>query len=340
MRRLVRPLLVGLCVSLSQSTVIRGSVENAVAPLDPDELGERLSKLESEAGRSRHDDSIRRGAQVYARQCAACHGRTGRGDGPGAADLRPAPRDFTSGQFRFRSTPNGTPPRPEDLVRTIRRGLPGTAMPAFDDLLSSGEIADLMVFIDSLLPAAWREENPPEPIPLPSIPPATGTMLSEGRGLYLTLECWTCHGLKGDGRGPSGAGLRDETGRPSRPADFRFDPFKAGRRPATLVLTLATGLSGTPMPAYGEAMLFTREDIQDSSTTAGRLPPEVLEELTQFARTTLTRAEIDALSGASRGRLRDHRLASLAHYVLSLDRRHGLGFWLLRQQPENEPRLP
>ena len=305
-----------------------------------DEPDERLAKLELEAGRSRQRESALRGARVYARQCAVCHGRTGRGDGPGAVDLRPAPRDFTSGEFRFRSTPSGMQPRPEDLERVIRRGLPGTSMPAFDDLLSGHEIADLVESIHALLPEAWRGEKLPEPLAVPAIPPADGSMVREGRGLYLVLECWTCHGVNGDGRGPSTAGLRDESGRPSRPADFRYDPLKAGRQPESLVATFVTGLNGTPMPSYGEAMLFAREDIQDPSNSVGRLPPAVLEEVTRFGETSLARADIDALGDAGRDRLRDRRLVSLAEYVLSLDRRHGLGFWLLKQHPEKEPRLP
>lgn len=35
------------------------------------------------------------GAELYASYCAACHGTSGRGDGPAAAALRPRPSDLT-----------------------------------------------------------------------------------------------------------------------------------------------------------------------------------------------------------------------------------------------------
>ena len=73
---------------------------------------------------------------LYRARCAVCHGAEGRGDGPAGALLTPPPRDFTSGVYKFRSTPSGTLPTESDVFRTISRGLPGTAMPPFADLLS------------------------------------------------------------------------------------------------------------------------------------------------------------------------------------------------------------
>jgi len=38
---------------------------------------------------------IERGREIYKANCAACHGDTGKGDGPGAGVLKPPPRDHT-----------------------------------------------------------------------------------------------------------------------------------------------------------------------------------------------------------------------------------------------------
>ncbi len=37
-----------------------------------------------------------KGKDLYTKDCAACHGPTGKGDGPAAAALNPKPADFTN----------------------------------------------------------------------------------------------------------------------------------------------------------------------------------------------------------------------------------------------------
>jgi mono/diheme cytochrome c family protein len=284
-----------------------------------------------------HAGDAERGARVYARTCAACHGRSGEGDGPGAADLDPLPRNFTAGQFRFRTTPSGRLPRPEDIDRTIRRGLPGTAMPAFGEVLSAREIADLTTYVIPLAPVTMVPGSPVDAVAIPAVPAPSAASIAEGRNLYRIMECWSCHGIDGSGKGQSADGLLDEVGDPILPTDFRFAPLKGGREPEAVVRTLLTGLNGTPMPAYGEAMLFAREDVENLSSYEGRLPKTAIDEMGAFIKTIPGSADIAAMDDEKKLALRDRRLAALSHYVLSL-RRHGLGPWLLREHPEKEAR--
>ncbi len=87
------------------------------------------------------------GYGLYRRNCLHCHGVSGAGDGPTAAFLYPVPRDYRKGLFKFTSTPNGARPARDDLTRTIKNGLHGTSMPAFEALLSDDEISQLVDYV-------------------------------------------------------------------------------------------------------------------------------------------------------------------------------------------------
>src|SRR3546814_15097631 len=76
---------------------------------------------------------------VYERRCTGCHGVTGNGNGPAATFMHEfRPRDFTLGLFKFRLTPSSSMPTDGDLLRTITRGVRGTAMPSWHMLEEIG----------------------------------------------------------------------------------------------------------------------------------------------------------------------------------------------------------
>lgn len=66
-------------------------------------------------------------ASLYSAQCAGCHGASGRGDGPAAVGMVPAPIDFTD-------LTRATQRSPLALYEAISRGVAGTAMPAYAQL--------------------------------------------------------------------------------------------------------------------------------------------------------------------------------------------------------------
>ena len=70
------------------------------------------------------------GKTLYLKFCAQCHNENGDGEGHAAPHLRPRPRNFTTGKFKVRTTPNGALPTHDDLVKIIKVGMPYTSMPA------------------------------------------------------------------------------------------------------------------------------------------------------------------------------------------------------------------
>ena len=90
----------------------------------------------------RSEEWIAYGKEVYERRCQGCHGEKGDGNGPAAAFMqRDRPRNFTLGVFKFRLTPSGSLPDDGDLLRTITRGVRGTAMPTWHELPEKDRLA-------------------------------------------------------------------------------------------------------------------------------------------------------------------------------------------------------
>src|SRR5688572_15653349 len=80
----------------------------------------------------RQTPSLARGAEVYQSNCASCHGTLGRGDGPAAAGLEPAPTNLSD-----RSALQDQSPL--DYYRRITIGVVGTAMPSFEGSLPADD---------------------------------------------------------------------------------------------------------------------------------------------------------------------------------------------------------
>ena len=55
------------------------------------------------------------GKVLYDKYCSQCHGEKGDGRGLRHRAPVPRPRDFTSGRFKVRTTPNGALPTHQDL---------------------------------------------------------------------------------------------------------------------------------------------------------------------------------------------------------------------------------
>ena len=194
------------------------------------------------------------GKKLYLKNCSQCHGEKGDGEGYAAPHLRPTPRDFTAGKFKIRTTPNGALPTHQDLVNIIRHGMPYTSMPAWPNLADQ-EVSDLAYFITTFSPEFLKPENVPQPVPLPSAPTATKESIALGKKLYEETGCVKCHGPLGRGDGPSAPTLIDDWGRPIRAADLAQSwTLRGGSSREDIFRTLSTGLNGTPMPSFLDAL--------------------------------------------------------------------------------------
>jgi cbb3-type cytochrome oxidase cytochrome c subunit/mono/diheme cytochrome c family protein len=126
-----------------------------------------------------------RGKQAFARHCASCHGAEGKGDGPAAGSLLPAPRVLSSAYFSDAA-----------LSDALWRGVPGSSMPGWHEH-STQELQALAVFVRTLGPRQ----------------PAAGAPQVQVGKLY-TENCSRCHGEAGRGDGVAAPALAP------RPTDF------------------------------------------------------------------------------------------------------------------------
>ena len=107
--------------------------------LDPTEFpparAREIPPVDSQALIASSPELVARGKELFARDCLACHGELGHGDGSAAATMNPRPRNFAS--------PNGWT-NGYDLTAifmTLSQGVKGTSMAPFDYLSKTDRMA-------------------------------------------------------------------------------------------------------------------------------------------------------------------------------------------------------
>ena len=194
------------------------------------------------------------GKQLYLKFCAQCHGDNGDGEGYATPHLNPRPRNFTTGKYKIRSTPTGALPTHQDLVSIIRRGMPYTSMPAWPSL-TDDEVSNLAYYLTTFSPDFAQADKAPKPVDLPGAPGVTKESVELGRKLYEETGCVKCHGTLGRGDGPSASTLVDDWGQSIRPADLTQRwTFRGGASREDIFRAMSTGLNGTPMPGFLDAL--------------------------------------------------------------------------------------
>lgn len=192
------------------------------------------------------------GEAIYVRRCSPCHGLEGDGNGPAAPYLNPRPRDFTQGRFKLRTTSSGDAPLESDLIQTVKKGIPGTAMPTWEGTLSNKDIQDVVAYIKTF--DQFDTFNPnfaPEVVDVGKAPSITDELVARGEELYQRVECWKCHGDGGRADGVSAPTLEDDWGFSIRARNLTKGwQFKRGVSIEEIYTRLSTGMDGSPMPSF------------------------------------------------------------------------------------------
>jgi cytochrome c oxidase cbb3-type subunit 2 len=209
------------------------------------------------------------GTQLYEKHCSACHGTDGDGRGRASASLSPRPWNFMTGEFRLVSTENRVASL-DDLINTIRSGIPGTSMQSFDHfdddtvrmlalevqkISRSGvesKVREVMSELDqeaseaTIAAVVTDKTTPGENLNVPLVGTTNTESIHRGRSIYLQLGCQNCHG--DDGAGPAIEPLVG-LGRYSRIRDLTKDPFKGGHQSDSIYKRVSLGMPGTIHPA-------------------------------------------------------------------------------------------
>lgn len=220
---------------------------------------------------------IEEGKVTYTQYCIGCHGEAGNGQGEAALFLNPKPRNFVTAKFKFSSTRSGQLPSDDDLRRTIKYGLRGSAMPPFD-LLPDRKVDALVAYIKTFSPK-WQEREAAPSVPFVVDPYSSvddrAEAIARGEAVYHGFaNCWSCHPayvnerklseyivqFGGQARDVFRPGLFESEGKANDegemvyPPDFRRDYVRAGMTVQDIYRSIAAGISGTAMPTWVDSI--------------------------------------------------------------------------------------
>ncbi len=138
--------------AILSTALVLSCVAAWTAPLaradDPKEVKEKLGAKEK-----KEKGDPKKGKEKYMEnmRCSACHGESGKGDGPGAVALNPKPRNYTDCSVMGKKSD-------AELFKDIKQGGQGKdvepklspLMVAFESQLNDKEIRDVIAFIRSI----------------------------------------------------------------------------------------------------------------------------------------------------------------------------------------------
>jgi len=199
---------------------------------------------------SRVTTEDKEGRAIYAKHCSACHGDNGNTAVWARNALNPAPRNFTAPQAKAELTL-------ERMITSVTYGRPGTAMMSFEQRLSGEQIQAVVGFIRQTfmqIDENLVEKKSPtteiaiDPVNM-ALPFPNGLKGNPETGKqFFQNNCFTCHGKKGDGKGP-----RAHFNIP-RPRDFTSAESRRILNRPRLFKGISHGKPRTVMPAWSTVL--------------------------------------------------------------------------------------
>lgn len=201
----------------------------------------------------------KKGEEIYQKRCWWCHGEEGAGDGPASEFLRPPPRDFTMGIYKFKSTPfEEIIPSDADFMAMIKggvqtnhipnwEGMNDSSMPGWGDLLSDDDIWDLVAYIKGIVEYEQPEEGP---LDFSKKVASSPESIAKGKTIFEDI-CAECHGELG--RGDGSKSLKDDAGFRTWPRNLSKPwSFRMTNGPEGIYTRLTASIQGTQMPSLAD----------------------------------------------------------------------------------------
>ncbi|OGS75671.1 MAG: hypothetical protein A2Z94_07725 [Gallionellales bacterium GWA2_55_18] len=191
-----------------------------------------------------------KGKEIYDKRCTWCHGAEGDGAGAAKDMLNPPPRDFTSGNYKIKTSSfEDMTPNDDDIFRMIRDGMPGTSMPGWSDVLKEQDMWNLVAYVKTF---AGFDKPPATQVDFGTRISSSAESIEKGRKLYEDGDrCVECHGKSG--KGSASKRLKGDAGERTWPRNLTKPwTFRGSDDPKDIFARISTGIAGTEMPSFAD----------------------------------------------------------------------------------------